>query len=117
MPTSRSLPADFPAAFLVEDGMTVLDVSWASQGGQGTAYQATLLSSTDVPTLASSYRDAITGQGWQITNDQAVGFATQIDFASADGSIAGRLNIDSFTDDPSLTSVSLQVQTTTASGG
>jgi hypothetical protein len=117
LPSSRDLPADFPAAFLIDDAMTVIDVSWANQGGQGAAYQATLLTATDTAALSRTFREAIEQQGWQITDDQAVGFATQLDFASPDGAITGRASIDAFTADPTLTAVGLQLQASGASGG
>ncbi|MDA0366262.1 MAG: hypothetical protein O3B31_13900 [Chloroflexi bacterium] len=117
LPAGRALPERFPAAFLVDDTMTVLDVSWSSQGGQGAAYQATLVTATEGTTVTSALRDAIEEQGWEITGDQAIGFATQLDFASTDGAIAGRARIDSFAADPALTTVALQIQTTPASGG
>jgi hypothetical protein len=117
LPSSRDLPADFPAAFLIDDAMTVIDVSWANQGGQGAAYQATLLTATDTAALSRTFRDAIEQQGWQITDDQVVGFATQLDFASPDGAITGRASIDAFTADPTLTAVGLQLQASGASGG
>ncbi len=111
LPPSRSLPKDFPAPFLVGSGMTVLDVNWSAQAGQGTAYQVTLLSKSATADVAQAVRDVLKQQQWTLVNDQAVGFATQLDFANAGGDIQGRATVDSYADDKSYTSVVVQLQT------
>jgi membrane-associated protease RseP (regulator of RpoE activity) len=115
LPASRSLPKNFPTPFLVASGMTVLDVNWTTQQGQGTIYQVTLLSRSATADVAQGVRDALKQQGWTLVDDQAVGFATQLDFSDSTASIQGRATVDTYSNDKSFTSVVLQVQTGVAS--
>lgn len=117
LPQSRTLPESFPARFLIADTMTVLDSRWSSQGGQGVAYQTTLLTKSSSRDAAQEVRQAIRREGWRITDDQAVGFATQIDFTDAASRITGRARIDAFPADQSFTALSLEMQSTPQRSG
>jgi hypothetical protein len=109
LPASRSLPEGFPAPFLVLPGMTVFDVQWSTQPA-GKAYQSTLLSKATSADVAQQVRQALSKAGWKLTNDQAVGFATQLDFTDAAGRTSGRARVDAFPQDQSYAAVMLQVQ-------
>ena len=62
--------------------------------------------------MADLYRDRIEDQGWDLTDDQAIGFATILSFASDDGAVQGTLSVDAFEDDDDFTEIVVQLQAT-----
>ncbi|MQA00607.1 MAG: hypothetical protein GEU80_14965 [Dehalococcoidia bacterium] len=111
LPPSRTLPEGFPAPFLQADGMTVLEVSWASQP-QGRGYQVVLVTDASTSETADTVRAALDDAGWQVTGDNAVGFSTELTVESAGGADGGTITIDVFQGDDSLTAVFVQLQST-----
>ena len=109
LPEGRPLPAAFPAAFLVDDDMTVVSTAWRTQPG-ATAYQITVLSSGSSFDLAEDYRERLEGEGWELTADEAVGFATVLGFASESDGIQGQIQLDAFQEDEGYTQVILELQ-------
>lgn len=110
LPAGRTLPPDFPAAFLVDADMTVLTHQWSEDPGIGT-YALTLLSPAATAEVLAGLRAALEAEpGWAITSDTAVGFATQLDFEREGQEAAGSLSVDVFPSDEALTMVVLQLQ-------
>ena len=109
LPDGRPLPAAFPAAFLVDDDMTVISTAWRTQPG-ATAYQITVLSSGSSFDLAEGYRERLEVEGWELTADEAVGFATLLVFASESDGIQGQIQLDAFEEDEGYTEVILELQ-------
>ena len=109
LPDGRPLPAAFPAAFLVDDDMTVISTAWRTQPG-ATAYQITVLSSGSSFDLAEDYRERLEVEGWELTADEAVGFATLLAFASESDGIQGQIQLDAFQEDEGYTEVILELQ-------
>ena len=112
----RPVPEAFPAAFLLEGDQTVTELFWSRQPGVA-GYQMTVLmpgSSFDATEL---YRERIEAQGWEITEDQAVGFATVLEFASEDSSLQGSVSFDTFEEDEDYTLITLQLQSAGTSPG
>ena len=107
----RPLPDGFPAAFLLEGEQTVVELLWNSVPG-GSAYQLQLLTRASSFDVVDSYRDRIEDEGWEVTSDEAIGFATVLNFASDDGMVQGTASFDSFEDDDDFTQIVLQLQTT-----
>ena len=110
----RPLPEGFPAAFLLEGDQTIVELFWSSQPG-ATGYQLTVLTPGSSFEATELYRERIEAQGWEITGDQAVGFATVLEFASEDGSLQGSVSFDTFEEDEDYTQITLQLQSAGAS--
>ncbi|MSQ36302.1 MAG: hypothetical protein EXR63_04070 [Dehalococcoidia bacterium] len=115
LPAPRPLPRDFPR-FLALNGSVPIAVQWATQE-TGTSYQVTLLTRASATDVAAQYRSALQQQGLRLNADQAAGFATQLEFASADNGTVGTLSIDTFEQDENYTAVELQLQIARRSGG
>lgn len=111
LPGSRALPENFPAGFLVGSGMTIFDVNWGSAPGIA-EFDLTLLSTDSASRVSDELRDALAREGWQLTRDDAIGFATILEFSDADGDISGVASIDAFAGDDSFTSVLIQIRET-----
>ena len=109
LPTGRPLPESFPAPFLLDEGKTVTELTWNSVPG-GSAYQMTILTSESAFDVADGYRDRLELAGWDLTDDQAIGFATVLQFASEDGAVQGSVALDAFADDDALTEIVVQLQ-------
>lgn len=109
MPSGRALPSSFPAPFLQLPGTVVLDYQW-QQAPTGSIYQLSLVSEDSNADVTSAIRDAIDGAGWSVTNDQAFGFATVLEFEDGPGDTQVRATIDAFPPDESLTAVFLELQ-------
>ena len=107
----RPLPDGFPAAFLLDGEQTVVELLWNSVPG-GSAYQLQLLTRASSFDVVDIYRNRIEDEGWEVTSDQAIGFATVLNFASDDGVVQGTASFDSFEDDDDFTQIVLQLQTT-----
>ena len=105
----RPLPDGFPAAFLLEGDQTIVELFWSSQPG-ATGYQLLVLTPGSSFEATELYRERIEAQGWEITDDQAVGFATVLEFASEDGSLQGSVSFDTFEEDEDYTQITLQIQ-------
>ena len=105
----RPLPDGFPAAFLLEGDQTIVELFWSSQPG-ATGYQLRVLTPGSSFEATELYRERIEAQGWEITDDQAVGFATVLEFASEDGSLQGSASFDTFEEDEDYTQITLQIQ-------
>jgi hypothetical protein len=114
-PTGVALPADFPVPGLILSGMTPAAVQW-STGSAGTTHTAALLTRQSPPDTVNAYRQQLQRQNFRITNDTAEGFATTLEFGSADGAVAGSIDVDLFDEDDSYTVVSMQVRTTRGGG-
>ena len=108
LPAPRPVPDDFPAPFLVLEGMTPITVQWSSSP-VGDSYQLVLLTLESAFDVAAEYRERFEAEGWELTDDRAIGFATVLDFQSGDGATQGNLSADSFADDDSYTSVVLDL--------
>lgn len=116
LPAARPVPDDFPAPFLVLDGMTPINVRWGSSPG-GDTYQLLMLTRESAFDVTAQYRDRLAAEGWELTDDRAIGFATQLDFQSGDGRMTATLTADAFTDDDSYTSIQLELRTSSRSAG
>ena len=60
--------------------------------------------------IADLYRERIAAEGWEIIEDQAVGFSTILEFASEDRSLQGSASFDTFEEDEAYTRITLQIQ-------
>ncbi len=117
LPEPRPIPEGFPAAFLVLEEMTPVSVAWSTSPG-GRSYQMLLLSRQSAFDITEEYRNRLEAEGWELADDRAVGFATVLDFRTADGATNGTLQADTFEEDDSFTSVVLELNTSTrASSG
>ena len=105
----RPLPDRFPAASLLEGDQTVTALFWSSQPGVS-GYQLTVLAAGSSFDIADLYRERIAAEGWEITEDQAVGFSTILEFASEDRSLQGSASFDTFEEDEAYTQITLQIQ-------
>lgn len=114
LPRERPLPRDFPAGFLIDEQMTVAATAWSRQPG-GTAYRITVLAAGSSFDLAESYRERIEAEGWELTGDDAVGFATVLAFAADSDGIQGEVELDAFPEDEGYTQVVITVQLTSGS--
>ncbi len=109
LPAARPLPHEFPAAFLIDEDMTVIGTAWNRQPG-GTAYQVTVLVTGSSFDFAESYRERFEAEGWELTTDDAVGFATLLGFASEDEGIQGSVQLDAFAPDEGYTEIVISLQ-------
>lgn len=105
----RPVPDRFPATFLLEGDQTVVELFWNSQPGVS-GYQLVVLTPGSSFEATELYRERIEAQGWEITSDDAVGFATVLEFASEDRSLQGSVSFDTFAEDDTYTQITLQVQ-------
>ena len=112
LPAGRPLPEGFPAPFLLDEGKTVTELIWNSAPG-GSTYQMTILTSESAFEVADVYRDRLTLAGWDLTDDQAIGFATVLQFASDDGAVQGSVALDAFADDQERTEIVVRLQAST----
>ena len=110
----RPVPDIFPAAFLLEGDQTVVELFWSKQPGVS-GYQLTVLTPGSSFEATELYRERIEAQGWEIVEDQAVGFATILEFASEDGNLQGSISIDTFAEDDGYTQITLQIQSAAGS--
>jgi hypothetical protein len=115
LPRSRTVPDNFPARFLLSEEMTVVDIAWQSQPG-GAIYQLTALRSGSATNAADEMRTALEAEDWEIVDDRAVGFATILQFADAEGRTQGTVTLDAFQRDEGYTAIVLQLQQSRASG-
>ena len=109
LPAARPLTHEFPAAFLIDEDMTVIGTAWNRQPG-GTAYQVTVLVTGSSFDFAESYRERFETEGWELTTDDAVGFATLLGFASEDEGIQGQVQLDAFAPDEGYTEIVISLQ-------
>ncbi|MYI83579.1 MAG: hypothetical protein F4056_10000 [Chloroflexi bacterium] len=110
----RPLPERFPAASLLEGDQTVTELFWSSQPGVS-GYQLSVLVSGSSFDIADLYRERIEAEGWEIIEDQAVGFSTILEFASEDRSLQGSASFDTFEENEAYTQITLQIQSAGAS--
>ena len=110
MPPERALPKDFPAPFLVLDGMSPIAVRW-STGPQGGTHEVTLLTRASTREVLQAYRAVLQQQRLAVASDTAQGSATQLEFVRGDAQLGGSITVDTFDPDDSYTAVSLQVRT------
>lgn len=108
LPAARPLPEGFPTEFVL-DGMTPITTQWSSQAA-GTAYQILLLTTDTTTAVADTYRTVMQDAGWELTNDQAQGFATQLDFQMDSGASIASIQVDAFSEDDSYTAVFFSLQ-------
>ena len=76
----------------------------------GSAYQMTILTSESSFEVADGYRDRLDVAGWDLVDDQAIGFATVLKFASGGGAVHGSVALDVFAGDETLTEIVVQLQ-------
>lgn len=112
-PEPRTLPASFPAPYLLVDGLTPIAVRWTTSP-QGSQYEVTLITKQSPQEVVLAYRQALRRANAQIGNDRIQGAAAMIEFAAADNRMGGSLTIETFDEDSSYTSVTLQVQSARA---
>ena len=112
-PEPRSLPASFPAPYLLVNGLTPIAVRWTTSP-QGSQYEVTLITKQSLQEVVLAYRQALRAANAQIGNDRIHGTAAVIEFTAADSRSAGALSIEVFDQDTSYTAVMLQVQSTRA---
>lgn len=105
----RPLPDGFPASFLLEGGGTVTNLVW-NDDADGSAWELTLLARASSFDAAGEWRDRIGAEGWEITGDEAVGFATVLEFSSGDGRVRGRAEFDAFEEDDAYARIVLRLQ-------
>lgn len=110
LPRGRPLPEGFPVTFLVNDDLTLLDVSWDKTPVE--FYQVTLVTERSTFEVAEEYRELLEAAGWVLTDDEAQGFGTTLSFEHADSGYSGVANIDQFPSDEALNAVTIQVQAT-----
>jgi len=108
LPAARPLPEGFPPE-LVLGGMTPISTQWSSQAA-GTAYQLLLLTKDNTTAVADQYRQVMQDAGWALSDDQAQGFATQLDFERDNGASIASVQIDAFNQDESYTAVFFSLQ-------
>ena len=108
LPAARPLPGGFPAEFVLS-GMTPISAQWSSQAA-GTAYQLLLLTKADTTTVAEQYRTLLQDADWELANDQAQGFATQLDFQRDSGASIASVQVDAYSEDDSYTAVFFSLQ-------
>lgn len=109
LPAARPIPDDFPAAFLLVEGMTPITVLWLSEAA-GDSYQVILLTRESAFDVAAEYRERLAEKNWELVDDRAIGFATVLDFQTEDGATQGSLTADAFADDNSYTSIVLDIR-------
>ncbi len=109
-----ALPQDFPAGQAWQ-GLTVLRYAYGQQQG-GKAFRASMVSKDAAAAVASKVRDGLKAAGWQITQDQPQGFATQLQIANAAQGLAGQVAIDQFAQDSAYIQVVVQIQSGQAAG-
>ena len=114
LPVGRPLPQGFPAAFLIDADMTIVNSAWSTQPG-GKVYRLTILTVGSNFDLAESYRERIEAEGWELTSDEAVGFATLLAFASEDDGLLGQVELDAFAEDDSYAQIVIDVQVSSRS--
>lgn len=114
-PANIALPDDFPVPSLILNGMIPAAVQWTAGSG-GTTHTAALLTRQSPPDAVNAYRQQLQRENLRITSDTAEGFATTLEFGTADGALAGSINVDLFEEDDSYTVVSMQVRTTRGGG-
>ena len=114
LPPPRPVPEDFPAPFLLLEGMTPVTVLWGSSPA-GRSYQLVLLTLDSAFEVVAQYREVIEAEGWDLVDDRAVGFATVLEFETDAGATQGTLTADTFGDDDRYTSVLLELRV--SSGG
>ena len=114
LPEARAIPEDFPASFLVLEGMTPITVLWFSDP-TGDTYQLVLLTRESAFDVATEYRERLAAENWELIDDRAVGFATVLDFQTEDGGTQGSLSADAFADDDSYTAVVVELRTSSRS--
>ncbi len=110
LPAARPIPEDFPAPFLVLEGMTPITVLWFTDPS-GDSYQLVMLTRESAFDVAAKYRERLAAEDWELVDDRAVGFATVLDFQSEDGGVQGSVTADAFADDDSYTSVVVELRT------
>ena len=93
------------------EGMTANEVQWASFPG-GATYQLMLLTRQSPFDVAEAYRERLDQEGWELTDDQAVGFATILDFELDDPAMRLTISADAFDEDNSFTAVFVTLQVT-----
>ena len=86
------------------EGMTANDVQWTSFPG-GATYRLLLLTRQSPFDVAQAYRERLDQEGWDLTADQAVGFATILDFELDDPAMQLTISADAFAEDSSFTAV------------
>lgn len=109
LPAPRPIPDAFPARFLVLDGTIPITVLWGSSAA-GKTYQMVLLTTESAFDIAEQYRNLLASEGWELTADRAVGFATQLDFQTDAGAMQGSITTDTFDEDDDYTSVVLELR-------
>ena len=109
-----ALPSTFPGAQAWQ-GLAVVSYQWEQQQGQK-AYQATMVSKEASTAVAARVRDGLKAAGWQITADQPVGFATQLQIQHPGQGLTGRVGIDQLPQDSAYIQVLVQIQGGQAAG-
>jgi hypothetical protein len=108
LPTARSIPEGFPADFVLPD-MTPIQVQWATSP-QGRTFQLVLLTKQSSLDVTDRYRTLLQKAGWNLTADDAQGFATSLEFDKDGGSSQAAVSIDAFEQDATYTAVQFQLQ-------
>ena len=109
-----ALPQEFPAQQAWQ-GLTVVRYAFGQQQG-GRAYRASLVSKDSAAAVAGKVRDGLKAAGWQITQDQPQGFATQLQIAHTGQGLVGQVGIDQFPQDSAYIQVVVQIQSGQATG-
>ena len=60
--------------------------------------------------VAEAYRERLNREGWELTDDQAVGFATILDFELEDPAMLLTISADAFEQDGTFTAVFVTLQ-------
>lgn len=108
LPAPRPVPEDFPAHFLVLEGMTPINVIWGSSPA-GVSYQLVMLTRESAFDVATAYRNRLEEEGWELVEDRAVGFATVLEFQSEDGNVTASLTADAFSEDDRYTAIVIEL--------
>lgn len=108
------LPSTFPAAQAWQ-GLVVIGYQWEQQQGQK-AYRAAMVSKEPSTAVANRLRDGLKAAGWEVTGDQPVGFATQLQIAHQGQGLVGQVTIDQLPQDSAYIQVVVEIQGAPAAG-
>jgi hypothetical protein len=109
---SKPLPRGFPAQMPLYPDMTVTDSAWG-RSADTTEFQVNFLTKSSPQDVIAFYRNDFQSRGgWTITDEPSQGTAVAFSFEHKEGgqTWSGSISADTFTEDPTYTQTSLQLQ-------
>ena len=109
---SKPLPRGFPAEMPLYPDMTVTDSAWG-RSADTTQFQVSFLTKGSPQDVIAFYRNDFQSRGgWTITEEPSQGTAVGFSFEhkAGDQTWSGSISADTFTEDPTYTQASLQLQ-------